>query len=45
VVSRPRLSRKRNQRDQQRPEALGAYQKAEIEKGWPIMRAANIKSE
>jgi hypothetical protein len=30
---------------QQTPEALGAYQKAEIEKWWPIIRAANIKAE
>jgi len=30
---------------QQTPEALGAYQKAEIEKWWPIIKAANIKAE
>jgi len=29
-------------RDQQTPEALAAYQKAEIEKWWPIIKAANI---
>jgi tripartite-type tricarboxylate transporter receptor subunit TctC len=27
------------------PAALGAFQKAEIEKWWPIIRAANIKAE
>ena len=32
-------------REQQTPEALGAYHKAEIEKWWPIIRAANIKAE
>jgi len=32
-------------RDQQTPEALRAYQKAEIEKWWPIIKAANIKAE
>ena len=32
-------------REQQTPEALGDYQKAEIEKWWPIIKAANIKVE
>jgi tripartite-type tricarboxylate transporter receptor subunit TctC len=32
-------------RDQQTPEALRAFQKAEIEKWWPIIKAANIKAE
>jgi len=32
-------------REQQTPAALAAYQKAEIEKWWPIIRAANIKVE
>ena len=30
-------------RERQTPEALGAHQKAEIEKWWPIIKAANIK--
>ena len=31
--------------EQQTPEALAAYHKAEIEKWWPIVKAANIKPE
>ena len=32
-------------RDQQAPQALAAIQKAEIEKWWPIIKAANIRGE
>jgi tripartite-type tricarboxylate transporter receptor subunit TctC len=32
-------------RDQQTPEALGAWHKAEVAKWWPIIKAANIKAE
>ena len=32
-------------REQQTPEALGAYQKAEIEKWWPLIKAAGINGE
>ncbi len=32
-------------REQQTPEALGAYHKAEIEKWWPMIKAAGIKGE
>ena len=31
--------------DQQGPAALAAYHKAEIDKWWPIIRAANIRAE
>jgi hypothetical protein len=31
--------------DQQTPEALRTYQKAEADKWWPIIKAANIKGE
>jgi len=32
-------------RDQQTPDTLGTFQKAEIEKWWPIIKAAAIKAE
>jgi len=32
-------------REQQTPEALAAHQKAEIDKWWPIIKAANVKAE
>ncbi len=32
-------------REQQTPEGLAAYHKAEIEKWWPIIRAAGLKAE
>jgi tripartite-type tricarboxylate transporter receptor subunit TctC len=31
--------------EQQTPQALGALQSAEIERWWPIIKAANIKGE
>ena len=31
--------------DQQSPAALGAYQKAEAEKWWPLIKAANLKCD
>jgi tripartite-type tricarboxylate transporter receptor subunit TctC len=32
-------------REMQKPEALAAHQQAEIEKWWPIVKAANIKAQ
>jgi tripartite-type tricarboxylate transporter receptor subunit TctC len=32
-------------REQQTPQALAAYHKAETEKWWPIIRASNLKAE
>jgi hypothetical protein len=31
--------------EQQTPEGFAAFQKAEIEKWWPIIRAAGIKAQ
>ena len=31
--------------EQQTAQALAAHQKAEIEKWWPLIKAANIKAE
>ena len=47
-ASRPRLADLGMQippRDQQTPEALAALQQAEIDKWWPIIKAAGIKAE
>ena len=43
--SSPASARKCRRADQQTPQALGAFQKAEIEKWWPIVKAAGIKGE
>jgi tripartite-type tricarboxylate transporter receptor subunit TctC len=32
-------------REQQTPEALRAFHKSEIDKWWPIIKAANMKAE
>jgi hypothetical protein len=32
-------------REQQTPEALAAHQKTEIERWWPVIKAAGIKAE
>ncbi len=32
-------------REQQTPEALGAHHRAEIERWWPVIKAANIKAD
>ena len=41
VRRRPRRFR----REQQTPEALAAYHKAEIDKWWPIVRASGLKAQ
>jgi tripartite-type tricarboxylate transporter receptor subunit TctC len=32
-------------RDEQTPDSLAAFQKAEIENWWPIIKAANLRAE
>jgi hypothetical protein len=32
-------------RDQQTPQALGAHHKGEIEKWWPLVKAAGVKAD
>jgi tripartite-type tricarboxylate transporter receptor subunit TctC len=32
-------------RDQQTPEALHAFQKAEMDRWWPIIKASNLRAE
>src|SRR5258708_14148977 len=32
-------------RDQQSPQALAAFQKAEAERWWPVIKASNLKAE
>src|SRR5713226_1906366 len=39
------LGQEISSREQQTPEGLGAFHKAEIEKWWPIVKAAGIKPE
>jgi hypothetical protein len=42
---RPTTAQETFPRDQQTSAALGALQKAEIDKWWPIIKAAGIKAE
>ena len=39
------LGEKMPAREQQTPQALGAFHRAEIEKWWPIIKAAGIKTD
>jgi hypothetical protein len=39
------LGQESRPRDKQTPQALAARQKAEIEKWWPVIKAANIRAE
>ena len=43
--SSPSSASTSRRKEQQTPEGLAAFQKAEIEKWWPIIKAANIKGE
>jgi hypothetical protein len=38
-------SRSRRSRSQQSPEALRAFQQAETERWWPIIKASSLKAE
>ena len=44
IISR-KIIKSVQRREQQTPEALAAFQNAEIERWWPIIRAAGIKAQ
>jgi len=44
-LGHPQEARRAELREDQTPEYLGKFHKAEIEKWWPIIKAANIKAE